>query len=482
MILRSVRRFLKALAYYVAGALVTAVIVLVLYLESRPDLKVWHTAELDEEFTAESDIETFDEYLALEDRLIEQLDRLVVSQIEAEDRRLINRFHRDSASDPERWSRNWNRSFDLPVENPKAGVLLLHGMSDSPYSLRRIGLRLHEAGAHVVGLRLPGHGTAPTGLRAITWQDMAAAVHLAMRHLEDRSGDRPIYIIGYSNGGALAVNYALATLEKPELPPVNGVVLVSPSIGVSGMAAFAVWQARLGYLLRLPKLEWNSIGLEYDPFKYGSFAVNAGDTVYRLTVEIDSKLARLESGDLLKTMPPILVFQSIVDATVSTKALFDVLLKRLPDHGHELVLVDIDRGEEVSPLLVGDYAAQSTAISNDHTLPFTLTLITNESSEDESVFARQRPPHSAVATDEPLDLMWPEAVLSLSHVALPFAPSDPLYGRDKPADDSLIYLGNLSLRGERGLFRIPASDMLRLRWNPFYPYFEQRILEATQLR
>ena len=52
----------------------------------------------------------------------------------------------------------------------------MHGMSDSPYSLRALGQRFHREGYHVVGLRLPGHGTVPSGLLKTTWKDMAAAV------------------------------------------------------------------------------------------------------------------------------------------------------------------------------------------------------------------------------------------------------------------------------------------------------------------
>ena len=277
---RLVRRALAAVAYSAAGASVVLVTVFVLYLESRSDLDVWHLAELDEEFTADSGVATFADYLALEERLFQQLDALVYAKIPPEERRQINRYDRDSLSDPARWSPNWNRSFELPAEAPSAGVLLLHGMSDSPYSLRHLGQRLNAAGAWVVGLRIPGHGTAPSGLVEVTWQDMAAAVRLAMRHLADRTGQRPRFIAGYSNGAALAVHYALATLGDDTLPKVDRLVLISPAIGVTSVAAFAVWQARLGHLLGLDKIASNAILPEYDPYKYGSFAVNAGDLVY----------------------------------------------------------------------------------------------------------------------------------------------------------------------------------------------------------
>ena len=41
----------------------------------------------------------------------------------------------------------------------------------------------------MVGMRVPGHGTAPVGLVDTDWQDMAAAVKIAVRHLRERQSD-----------------------------------------------------------------------------------------------------------------------------------------------------------------------------------------------------------------------------------------------------------------------------------------------------
>ena len=218
---RLVRHMLSMLTYSAVGAVLVLVIVFVVYMESRPDLNVWHLAKLDEEFATTSRVESFAGYLALEERLFAQLDESVYEEIPDDARVSINRYNRDSLSDPSRWSPNWNRSFELAADDPKAGVLLLHGMSDSPYSLRNLGQRLNQAGALVLGLRIPGHGTAPSGLVEVTWQDMAASVRLAVHHLADQIGDRPLHVVGYSNGAALAVHYALATLEDETLPKVD---------------------------------------------------------------------------------------------------------------------------------------------------------------------------------------------------------------------------------------------------------------------
>ena len=479
--IRLIKHCVKALLYGIIGGCVALVIIFVLFLESRPELKVWHEVKLDVEFTANSPVGSFEDYLSMEDQLFDQLHERVYSRIKPEDRRLINRYHRDSLSDPGRWSSNWNRTFELTTDVPRAGVLLLHGMSDSPYSLRSLGQRLHSTGAWVIGLRLPGHGTAPSGLVRVQWEDMAAAVRLAALHLREKVGESPLFLVGYSNGGALAVNYALSMLEDSTLPPVTGLVLISPSIGVTPVAALAKWQARLGRLLGLNKLAWNSILPEYDPFKYNSFAVNAGNQVYRITNDIQSRIEALGATGKLNRFPPILAFQSVVDATVSTQAVADGLFRKLPLNGHELVLFDINRVSEVEQVLIKDPKPSIDAMFYDENLPFTLSLVTNASEKGDDIVVHQKHPGNSKTNEISLGLKWPGGLYSLSHVALPVPMNDPLYGKLKPGNNTMIYLGNMDLRGERGVLQITAEDMLRLRWNPFYPYIEKRVLKFVRL-
>jgi alpha-beta hydrolase superfamily lysophospholipase len=379
-------------------------------------------------------------------------------------------------SDPKRWSTNWNRTFELPSDRPTSGVLLLHGMSDSPYSLRNIGQRLNAEGAWVVGLRLPGHGTAPAGLVRTTWEDMGAAVLLAVRHLYEKIDERPLAIVGYSTGGALGVHYALSTLKDPELPKIDRLVLVSPSIGVTPVAILASWQARLGRLLGADKLVWNSILPEYDPFKYGSFAVNAGDQVYRLTSRIKSQLMSLVPGAALDRFPPVMAFQSVVDATVSTRAVVDLFLN-IPPGGHELVLFDINRHAGIERMMTSEPLMQISDLLTETILPFRYSFVTNQGRQNQLVVVRRKKAHSNNIVEEPLRLKWPERVYSLSHVALPFPMDDSLYGLHVGGNEADLHLGKIAPRGERGLLQISDSDMLRLRSNPFYDYIEKRVLE-----
>jgi alpha-beta hydrolase superfamily lysophospholipase len=478
--LRLFIRIARALLYGILGAFFLFICLFAWGLEKRPDLKVWHKVDLDAEFTTKSKVKNFQEYLALEEKLFAQLDKLVYERISPEDRLIINRYYKGSKADPDRWSPNWNRTFELESNTPKAGVLLLHGLSDSPFSMRSLGTRLHGAGAWVVGLRVPGHGTAPSGLVSVRWQDMAAAAELAMHHLQDKVGDQPLYIVGYSNGGALAVHYTLESLDDKKLPAVNRLVLLSPEIGVARVAVLAVWQARLGHLLKLQKLEWNDILPEYESFKYGSFAVNGGDLSYRLTSENRSRLTDPDRAEKLKQFPPILAFQSAVDKTVSMKAVVEVLFKHLPPGANELMLFDINRDPDLEMMLKSDPKSFIESLFRDPGLPFTLTILTNTTDKAARIVIRSKKAGQSEITETFPNLKWPDDVYSLSHVALPFPVDDPIYG-GSPADSPGIKLGNLAMRGERDMLLIPASSMLRMRWNPFYDFMENKLLEFFSL-
>ncbi|MFV1995556.1 MAG: alpha/beta hydrolase, partial [Verrucomicrobiales bacterium] len=228
---------------------------------------------------------------------------------------------------------------------------------------------------------------------------------------------------------------------------------------------------------------WNSILPEYDPYKYGSFAVNAGHQVYRLTTEIQQRLAHPSTREQLDQFPPILAFQSVDDAPVSAPTLIQGLFQKLPEAGHELVLFDINRMAGIDSLMVSDPTSKIASILKAPSRSFTVSLVTNQSAQTPEVECRRWQANNSKMKKDRLDLSWPEDVYSLSHISLPFAVSDPLYGSGEVSDGEVGYnLGNVALRGERGVLRISPADQLRLRWNPFYPYLEGRALRFIRER
>ena len=441
-------------------------------------LEPWHSKYLDEEFDVGlmNDVDSFTDYLALEDRLFRQLDAAVYSRVPTGPRFGLVRYSSGSASDPQTRKPNWNRSFELTAERPVGGVLLLHGMSDSPYSMRALGESLHARGYWVIGLRLPGHGTAPSGLLRIRWQDMAGAVALAARHLSERVGTRPLHIVGYSNGAPLALNYTLDALDGQAAAVPASLVLLSPAIGLATGAGLASLKRAMANIPGLGRWIWLDVQPEFDPYKYNSFATNAGAQVFALTQRVAGRIAFRADSGVAQVLPPVLVFKSTVDATTSTLAVVDNLLRHLRPERHELVLYDINRYSNIVSVLTDDPGPLTSEIMNDDTLPFAVTLITNHNPQSLEVVAQRKKAFSnGLDAVDRLEFEWPRDILSLSHVALPFPPDDPLYGRGPPPSNAL-FLGQQAIQGERGLIRIPASYFLRLRHNPFYDYQNKRAL------
>ena len=473
------------LLYGTAGAILAVLGGILWFGVARvPDLKPWHTATLHSEFSRadSSRVHDLDGYRRLEDRLFEELRVAVYERVGEADRRALNRYSSGSLADPTGYPDNGNRTYELPAAEPRAAVLMIHGLTDSPYVLRALGERLHQRGCWVVGLRLPGHGTAPSALKSVRWEDWAAAVRLAARDMRRRAGPNvPLYFVGFSTGAALSVEYALARLEGEDLPAVTGLVLLSPAIGVDPLAWLAHWQARLSAIPGLGKLAWLDVVPEYDPYKYNSFAVNAGDQIYSLTRVIDQRITKLSGGGPVRGFPRTLVFQSVADATVSPPAVIDIFLNRLAPEGHELVAFDINRLAAVEPLLRPDARRPSEMILTAPAWPFDATLITNQDDESPALVALHWMPQGTEVRREPTGLVWPPGLFALSHVSMPIRPDDQIYGAERPQDRRAIYLGNLELRGEQGLLTVPPNALVRLRFNPFFSYVETRTIQFLGL-
>ena len=85
-------------------------------------------------------------------------------------------------------------------------------------------------------------------------------------------------------------------------------------------------------------------------------------------------------------------------------------------------------------------------------------------------------PNAAIASRRPLGLAWPPEVFSLTHVAIPFPPDDPLYGIEGPTKAAgLLPIGRLSPRGERAVLTVGTDTLMRLSSNPFFPFVAERI-------
>ena len=202
-------KILKALLT-LSGVLFILFIGVRVYLSQRgPALELWHKYAPKEMSAEEIDGADWEQYLAAEENVFRAVRENVTDQLTTDERTSFNRYFENSPIYPGHFARNWNRSYVLEPEDaahPAGAVVLLHGLTDFPYSLRHVALRYQEHGFVVVAIRLPAHGTTPAALTKIHWPDWVAAARLAIREARRRSpAPSPLHIVGFSNGGTIAL-------------------------------------------------------------------------------------------------------------------------------------------------------------------------------------------------------------------------------------------------------------------------------------
>lgn len=462
--------------------LITVLAVRAYDVHGGPSLQLWHTHVPHEMSRKEISKADWATYIAAENAVFDEVKREVTSKLEADVRVPGNRYYIDSPIYPGHFKQDWNRSYLLePQGSPRGAVVLLHGLTDAPYSLRHIAKLYQQRGYVVVAIRMPGHGTVPAGLTDVEWEDWLAATHLAVREARRRvPAPLPLQIVGFSNGGALALKYTLETLDGSQLPRPDRLVLIAPMIGVTELARFAGVFGWPKIFPAFAKAAWLDIVPEFNPFKYNSFPVNAASQSSLLTRNLQAHIVREEGR--LQQLPPILTFQSIVDYTVSTRSVANSLYARLPDNGSELVLFDLNRYVKFGPLLRSGNHLQAERLLPPVPRNFRSTVITNAGSDTRDVKELSTAAHSNREQRRSLGLSFPADVFSLSHLALPFPLTDPLYGTQPDnSDDFGVNLGAMAIRGERGALIISQDALTRLTSNPFFPYMMERINEGLSL-
>lgn len=450
-----------------------------------PDLALWHSFVPHELSAAELDKADWTQYLAAEERAFAEVRSEVTDKLRPEDRIESNRYDANSAVYPPKFATDWNRSYVmLPEGRPIGAVVLLHGLTDSPYSLRHVARRYRDDGFVAVAARMPGHGTVPGGLSKVEWEQWTAATRLSVREAQRLAGPGvPLHVIGFSNGGALAMKYALEALGDKALARPDRIVLISPMIGITSMARFAGVMGWPALLPAFNKAAWLGIVPEFNPFKYNSFPVNGARQSSLVANRLQQQIIAAAAEGKMKEIAPVLTFQSVVDFTVSTRAIVDALYLNLPANGSELVLFDVNRNTKIGALMRANTETVLTRLLPNTPRTFRTTIISNESERSAQVVERVVEAGADASSERvrPLGLLYPRQVFSLSHLALTFPMNDSLYGLqpDEPEEYG-VNLGSMATRGERGTLIVSVDSLSRMSANPFFPYLMERIEEGLK--
>lgn len=331
----------------------------------------------------------------------------------------------------EKQSSQHNSPFELIPQEPipgqskqKYGILLIHGLFDSPFSIKDLAEHLCQQGLLCRAVLLPGHGSTAEELLDVSYQEWIETVGFGIETLKHDVEN--IILVGYSTGAALAAYYALND------PSIKGIVMLAPLVKIKTPVS------RLLHLDAISKWfnkhrQWLVKHDEIDYVKYTSITFNSVKQVAQLTTVVN-KLQQQKSLSC-----PIFMALSNEDKVISSKQAINLFLKyHHPDS--ELLL----------------YTLQKRVF------------------KDKRISVR----HSH----------FPEYnIRGFSHIALPFSPTNPHYGQHGDFVHASL-LGKQNVYGTYGHLQIYLFEMLRrlgvvknkrmkLTYNPDFDYMVDKIVK-----
>jgi len=214
------------------------------------------------------------------------------------------------------------------------GILLVHGLYDSPYSLLSLFERLKATDRyHLRTLLLPGHGTVPSDLLTVTLEEWMAAFRFAVKTFPPTI--KTISVIGHSTGGGLGLE---AIHDESRI---DRLVLIAPPIRIkNGFAPYAHYYRAFSWLF--PRLNWYQQSDENNFAKYQSITFNSVVQVSRLADELA----------IISYPKPILMVLSNEDEVISTQAALDYLTRQPNTRNQALLYSGIPQTDVASNVSV----------------------------------------------------------------------------------------------------------------------------------
>ncbi|WP_125564724.1 alpha/beta hydrolase [Pseudoalteromonas rubra] len=196
--------------------------------------------------------------------------------------------------------------FELTHPNNQKAVLLIHGLTDSPFTFHALAADLYAQGYDVRTMLLPGHGTAASDLKETDYRDWQQHVRFAISRTASDYSD--FAVLGYSTGAALATTEIAA--RRPD--NLAALVLVAPATQSHSEKA---WLAK--WLDWLPWVDWVDKGADLDLAKYESFPLHA-------VTLVEQAMTDMREASLPASLPT-LVIASDVDATINSQVTYQLL-------------------------------------------------------------------------------------------------------------------------------------------------------------
>lgn len=312
----------------------------------------------------------------------------------------------------------WNAPREWrPVGVAKRGILLVHGLGDSPWSFNDVGQALADQGFLVRTVLLPGHGSKPSDMLDVTlkqWQQVVREQTLILRREVPT-----VYLGGFSTGANLVLDYAYAHAD------IAGLVLFSPAFRPENTYA---WMTQyIGWFRPWLAKPDDGVRPMQTPVRYLNVPTNGFAQFYR---------SALLAQDRIQERPydkPVFVAITQHDSVLDTAYVLDTFNARFSHPDSRLIWY-------------GDQPANAA-----------------------------QSPRVLVRTD-----YLPEfRIAQFSHMGLLFSPENPLYGQDgsqricwngqEAADMQTCLKGDAVWYSDWG-HREPGKVFARLTFNPYFQW------------
>jgi carboxylesterase len=250
---------------------------------------------------------------------------------------------------PPGWMQDW--SAQGSGKNARIGVLLVHGFTGAPPSMRPWGEFLHSKGYTVRVPLLPGHGTKPEDLNKVKWQEWPAKVQAELDELY-KSCDQ-VFIAGLSMGGGTTLYVAAENNER-----ISGLILVNPMINRSSsvLSLLPLWAK---YLLTFTVKLRESVG---NDIKRPGITEHGYDATGSTGAFELFKMLKVTRTKLGKVTIPVQLFHSIDDHT-------------LPVCNTEIIMNEIGSSDKTRIELVNSYHVATLDYDQELIFQNSLTFI-----------------------------------------------------------------------------------------------------------
>ncbi len=215
--------------------------------------------------------------------------------------------------------------FEFKTAGCKRAILLFHGMTGSPFEMKKLGKALFYAGFDVYCSCLPGHGTSSIDINETCWQDWYE--YSVQDYMALRESYEEVYLGGLCMGAVLALAIA------QEYPEVNGILSLSTTLFYDGWAmpwySFLIpiipiaIHTPLKHIYRFDECE--PYGIKNEPLRRKIATLQKGNTValdhYPLScIHELLKLSDFVQKNIRKVSSPVLVIHAKEDDLTSIKS------------------------------------------------------------------------------------------------------------------------------------------------------------------